>query len=210
MKPRRGGAGVLRRLLDDEDAFAEVSREALRICHFDPQTYQDRRRGEHSREDCESACYDCLMNYTNQKVHSLLDRYVIKGLLSQFAEADVISSPSEKTRDEHLKQLMNLSSSELERQWLRHLEEHKYRLPSKAQVLIEACKTRPDFLYEEQQTAIYIDGPVHDFSDRQQRDMSQTECMEDYGYTVIRFGHKDNWDEIISRFPNIFFSRVGS
>jgi len=77
-------------------------------------------------------------------------------------------------------------------------------LPSKAQVLIEACKTRPDFLYEEQQTAIYIDGPVHEFSDRQQRDVSQTECMEDYGYTVIRFGHKDNWDEIISRFPNIF------
>ena len=41
-----GGAGVLRRLLDEPDAFANVAREALRICHFHPETGSDSRRAE--------------------------------------------------------------------------------------------------------------------------------------------------------------------
>lgn len=199
-----GGAGVLRRLLDDKGAFAEVAREALELCHFDPDTGEDLRRAERSREDCEAACYDCLMNYTNQRDHALLDRQAIKDLLLRFAGATVDASPTAIPRNEHLTKLMNLAGSDLERGWLKYLEEHKYRLPSKAQMLVEACKTRPDFLYQEQQTAIYIDGPHHDFPDRQQRDVAQTECMEDFGYTVIRFGHMDNWDEIISRYPYVF------
>jgi hypothetical protein len=32
----------------------------------------------------------------------------------------------------------------------------------------------------------------------------QTERLEDYGYTVIRFGQRDAWEEIIKRHPNIF------
>ena len=91
------------------------------------------------------------MNYTNQRDHPLLDRQSIRDLLLDFASATVEASPTEKPRSEHLKGLMNLAGSELERQWLLFLEEHKYRLPSKAQVLIGACKTRPDFLYEKEQ-----------------------------------------------------------
>ncbi len=170
-----GGAGVLRRLVEDPQAWAQVAAEALRICHFDPATGEDRRRAPHSREDCEAACYDCLMSYYNQREHRLLDRQKIRDVLLEFTQAQVVTSPVEKTRGDHLQALMRQAGSDLERQWLKYLEDHKYRLPSKAQVFIEACQTRPDFLYEAEQVAVYIDGPHHAYAERHARDARQTE-----------------------------------
>lgn len=199
-----GGAGVLRRLLDDADAFAQVARRALEICHFDPDTGEDRRRAARATEDCEAACYDCLMHYGNQPVHRLLDRQKIRALLLRLAQARAQTAPGGQTRAEHLAMLERLAGSELERRWLRFLEERNLRLPSHAQHLIEACQTRPDFFYKEYQAAVYIDGPPHDYPERAQRDMTQTECMEDAGYTVIRFHHQDDWENILARYPHIF------
>jgi hypothetical protein len=61
-----GGAGVLRRLLDDAQAFADVAQLALQLCHFDPETGEDKLRPDGVDENCEAACYNCLMSYYNQ------------------------------------------------------------------------------------------------------------------------------------------------
>jgi very-short-patch-repair endonuclease len=199
-----GGAGVLRSLLDDSGAIPSVARTALEICHFDPNTGDDKRRAPGAKEDCEAACYDCLMSYGNQGDHKLLDRQLIRELLLSLADSRVNASPAHQPRKEHIVELTRLADSELERRWLRFLEQQNLRLPSKAQHLIESCSTRPDFLYDDSLTAIYVDGAPHSFADRQERDRLQTECMEDFGYTVIRFGHDDNWTEIINRYPHVF------
>jgi ATP-dependent helicase YprA (DUF1998 family) len=73
-----GGAGVLRRLLDEPQAMREVAQEALRLCHFDPETETDLRRAPRAQEECEAACYDCLLSYYNQRDHRLLDRQAIR------------------------------------------------------------------------------------------------------------------------------------
>src|SRR5205085_9298952 len=199
-----GGAGVLRRLLDNSKALAQVAKRALEICHFDEEMGTDKRRAPNSREDCEAACYDCLMTYYNQRHHRLLDRHPLLEPLMELTRAEVHSSPVSASRNDHLEQLLRLAGSELEREWLRFLEVNQYRLPSKAQCLVERCSTRPDFLYEQFQTAIYVDGPHHEFPERQARDRAQEEDMLDYGYTVIRFDYKDNWAEVVARYPNIF------
>jgi len=51
---------------------------------------------------------------------------------------------------------------------------------------------------------VYVDGPHHDYPDRQGRDQAQTECMENLGYVVVRFGHRDDWRGIVERFPETF------
>ncbi|MCE5254123.1 MAG: DEAD/DEAH box helicase [Actinomycetia bacterium] len=198
-----GGAGVLRQLLNP-GALGAVAREALALCHFDPGTGDDLRRGPRAKEDCEAACYDCLMSYQNQRYHHLLDRQSIRELLLRLRDSAVEASPTTLTRAEHLQILMNQAGSNLERRWLQMLEEQNLHLPSHAQKLIEVCGTRPDFLYETEQVAVYIDGPPHDFPERQERDAAQTAAMEDYGYTVVRFHHQDDWLGVIDKFPYVF------
>ncbi len=202
-----GGAGVLRRLVDDPDALGRVAQEALRVCHFDPDTGDDLRRGPQAREDCEAACYDCLMSYSNQPDHGLLDRKAARPFLERLAAAHVASAPADLTRSEHLKRLLRLAGSELEEDWLRHLDACDHRLPTGAQELVERAGTRPDFVYAEHHAAIYVDGPIHDYPDRQKRDAAQQERLEDLGYTVIRFGHRDDWAATVARYPHIFWRR---
>ena len=50
----------------------------------DPDTGEDKLRAERSAEDCEAACYDCLMSYYNQMDHLLLDRRLIKEYLQAY------------------------------------------------------------------------------------------------------------------------------
>ena len=76
-----------------------------------------------------------------------------------------------------------------------------------AQPMIEAFQTaNPDIAvgYEDLQTAIYVDGPHHDYPDRRRRDQERTEAMEDQGWTVIRFGHKDDWGSIVAQYAHVF------
>lgn len=199
-----GGAGVLRRILEDEDSLAAIADEALRLCHFDPATGDDLRRATGATEDCEAACYDCLMSYSNQRDHELLDRQRIRDALLDLRGASVKASPGIKSFAAHLASLKSQCDSQLEKEWLDYLAARHLRLPTTAQKFYEECSTRPDFVYEKQHTAIYIDGPPHDFPDRQQRDQEKTAAMDDFGITVLRFHHEAAWDEIIADHPNIF------
>ena len=60
-----------------------------------------------------------------------------------------------------------------------------------------------DFFYEPN-VAVYIDGPVHDYADRAQRDAGQEECLEDAGYLVLRFADWEQWSVTIDKYPAIF------
>ena len=200
-----GGAGVLRQLLSRPDALAEVAREALHLCHFDPDTGADLRRAPGAKEDCEAACYDCLMSYTNQMDHELLDRQLIRDVLLGLANSTLKASPGPATREEHLRALTALCESDLERDWLDFLETHNLRLPDVAQRPIEPCHTRPDFLYSDQTVAVYVDGPAHDQPDVAARDAEVADCLMNLGYTVIRFGYrKERWEGICAEHAYVF------
>ena len=200
-----GGAGALKRLLDDARALPRVAAEALRICHFDPETGDDLRRGPHATEDCEAACYDCLLSYQNQREQDLIDRQSIKDCLLQLARCTVEASPVSLPRAEHMQRLKNQCQSSLEEKWLDFLEEHNLRLPSHAQRLIESCHTKPDFEYTgSHRVVIFIDGPAHDPAAEKAKDDEITFRLEDSGYTVIRFRYDGDWPAIVASNPSIF------
>lgn len=203
-----GGAGVLRRILEDPSAIKQLARKALELCHFNPDTGEDKKRALGSKEDCEAACYDCLMSYGNQYDHPILDRMKIKDYLMALINSSVEASSDELSRPQKYEQLYRLCDSGLEKKWLDLIYQNNFGLPSHAQFLIESCKTKPDFYYSNYQVAVYIDGPPHDFAERHQRDKDQEELLDEQGYTVIRFHHEEDWNATIGKYPNIFGRNV--
>ena len=81
-----GGAGVLRRLVEEPGAMARVALAALEICHFDAEGAEHSHAGE-----CARACYRCLLSYSNQPDHALLDRRLVRDLLVELSRAEVIA-----------------------------------------------------------------------------------------------------------------------
>ena len=199
-----GGAGVLRQLVEDHGALPRVAKTALEICHYDPEDGTDQGGPVDGKEGCEAACYDCLMSYTNQQDHERLDRTLVKDWFLMLSHAEVEHVPGAESKENHLAKLLAACGSELERKWLRFLDERGYTLPSHAQYLVNEAKTRPDFAYADFPVAVYIDGPIHDYPDRAARDKIQETALEDLGYTVLRFAHDAEWESIIQRYPSVF------
>ncbi len=198
-----GGAGVLRRLVDEPEALASVARKALELCHIDPATGRD-LGGPPRGERCEAACYDCLLSYRNQLDHQLLDRALVRPLLDQLSSATVSVGSGAATTAEHAEHLGAAADSELERSWIEHLRNGRFRLPDRAQVLVAEAGTRPDFVYVDASVAVYIDGPHHLHPERVARDADATDAMRDLGWRVVRFGHLDDWSKIIEDHRGIF------
>jgi ATP-dependent helicase YprA (DUF1998 family)/very-short-patch-repair endonuclease len=203
-----GGAGVLRRIAEEPDALARVARMALRLCHFDEASGADLGKAEGARDRCAAACYDCLMSYGNQRDHILLDRFAIRDELLALAASTTRSSSTYRTRPEHLDRLVRAAESQLERSWLEAVERARYRLPTRTQHYLEAVNARPDFLYEDEFVAVFVDGPPHRYPNVQERDAAAQARLEDAGYYVLRFPEDPRaWPAIFEANPSVFGGR---
>ena len=201
-----GGAGVLRRLLDDPAKLAEVAREALSICHFDPDT----RRGPASTrpgatERCEAACYDCLLSYGNQRDHRLLDRHAIKDVLLALAALDGQRRRRERPAGRAPRDACAMrADSDLERRFLDLLVA---RATAAAEPLAEADRDRPGTpglpLRRAAGRGVHR-RPVHDQPDKRSDDEDATARLEDAGYEVLRFHHAADWEALLDAHRDVF------
>jgi ATP-dependent helicase YprA (DUF1998 family)/very-short-patch-repair endonuclease len=206
-----GGAGVLRQLVEESGALARVAQQALQLCHFS-NSGEDLHRAPRSQEDCEAACYDCLLSYGNQRDHAVLDRKLLPEILLTWTRGHVVAEPVGESRAEALERLSRQAESSLEREWLEYIEYRQARLPDEAQTVIPEANTRADFVYREQKVAIFIDGPAHDYPERKRVDAEQELALEDRGWQYLRFPYlsremaaeESSWDRLLADHPHIF------
>jgi len=201
-----GGAGALRRLIVEPQALANVAKKALEICHFDPVNGADLDHAPGATERCERACYDCLLSYSNQLDHSVIDRHSVGGLLLALSRATVAVGAGGRNRAEQRDLLQNLSDSSLERAFVDWLDDHGYRLPDRAQITVTEATARPDLVYDlaGSPVAVFLDGPVHDRDRQRERDISAQDRLENAGWMVIRIRHDDDWAAQTAKFPSVF------
>ena len=205
-----GGAGVLRQIAEDPNMLSVIAREALELCHYDPDTGEDLAT-EIPQIECEAACYDCLLDYGNQPDHKHIDRKEILPFLRQLLEARTEASGSSVSRADHYDDLFKRCGSDLEKKWLKQVYDQQLLLPNEGQKLIEECSTRPDFYYVQNgKFAIYIDGTPHDDPEQKAKDNDINNLLIDRGYVVIRFHYAADWNAIFDEYSEIFGQRKGS
>ncbi|MGH9114987.1 MAG: helicase-related protein, partial [Acidimicrobiales bacterium] len=201
-----GGAGVLRRLVEEPGALARVARTALDLCHFDPDTGDDLGGAPGAGERCERGCYQCLLSYRNQLDHPRIDRHAARETLMLLAGSSSAAGAGGTTRDEIRARLARLADSELERRFIDWLDQRGLRLPDDAQFDVSDARARPDFVFHlpTGEVAVFVDGPTHDTPTATERDRSADDRLADLGWTVVRFPHDGDWEAIAARFPSVF------
>jgi tRNA A-37 threonylcarbamoyl transferase component Bud32 len=199
-----GGAGVLRRLQAEGGALREAAKEALRIAHFDPDTGED--RGGVPGHPCAKGCYNCLLSYGNQLVHSMIDRHRARELLLAMTGGSTMSAGRGLSRTDQSIALIAQADSSLEAEFVQWLKDHGYRLPDSAQATVTDAHARPDFVYRlpSGQVAVFVDGPVHDDESVAQRDAAAETRLEDAGWYVIRARYGDDWQQVAADNPTVF------
>jgi ATP-dependent helicase YprA (DUF1998 family) len=196
-----GGAGALRRLVDDPSALPQAARTALQIMHFNPDTGADESADEPAkgRERCVRACYDCLLAYGNQGLHEMIDRNLVRDLFLRLAAATVEHPNADGP--EPSPQAGNLQTAEFVA-WLRS---RGLRLPD--QIGQEAHGARPDLIYR------LPDGNVAVFiADTQGagRDEQAQDDLRDLGWSVIILGPGADWAATAARYPSVFGTQEGT
>ena len=176
-----GGLGILKRLVQDPRAFARVCTEALRRCHFDPETLEDLEK-----DACPAACYECLLSYRNQPDYPLINRYDAKDLLSQASKGFTGRLFEDRNREEHYQMLLSICDpdSVLERRFIEQLYQTNRRLPDTGQILLSDAYAQPDF-YVYPNVCIFCDGSIHARPDIAEHDREQRSALKNLGYRIV-------------------------
>jgi superfamily II DNA/RNA helicase len=189
-----GGAGVLRRVVEESGALQLAAQTALRIMHFDPDTGADRAEQEASRgaEPCVRACYDCLLSYGNQGAHKQIDRHLVRDLVLSLSRGTTLTAAEKGPSPE--------PAGEGAARFVTWLADRDLRLPDETDVLIEG--TRPDLVYRlgDGNVAVFV-GAAEQHS---ARDKAAQEVLRDLGWSVITVGDESSWTALTERYPSVF------
>lgn len=193
-----GGAGVLRRLHSEPGALAAAARKALDIAHFRPDG-TDIGSAEGARERCEKACYDCLLSYSNQTDHLMIDRHVVRDLL--LALVDGAAAPESETASaDRLAQIRAQLESQMEQDFLDLLVKHDFALPDGVRESIGAGGIRPDFVYRSEGAGLAV------FLDEQTpADVAEVEeQLMDIGWSALRLSAGEDWEAALRKHAYAF------
>ncbi|MCM3554859.1 DEAD/DEAH box helicase [Janibacter melonis] len=182
-----GGAGVLRRIVNEPGALAQAARAALEIAHFDPASGEDLGHAPGTAEICTKACYDCLLSYGNQLEHASIDRHAIRDLLLALRDCRVDLADTAATPMPPLEELTPFEQ---------FLHEGGFAIPQRCTG--DLAGARPDFTAGS--VAIFID----DGSPGSLRDGDAEEMLLDHGWSVLRLGARETWADVVACRPDIF------
>ena len=121
-----GGAGVLTQLLENPQAFQTIAQTALETCPF-----------QEEKSTCTHAYYECLLSYSNQFDHRLINRHLVKGWLEQLLHSQLKRQEYDADREAQYRNLEQKvdPNSRLEKLVLDEVYRRGIQLPDSASKL---------------------------------------------------------------------------
>jgi hypothetical protein len=191
-----GSLGILRQLVSDPDKFAQTIAKAWEVCRF-----------EEEPDETVLATYDDLLDFYNQGEHKDINRFLVKDALQKLkvCQFEAVTNNEFDSYDDQYQQLLQRfdQNSSTERTFLDYLYKHNLRLPDKAQVVIPTIYVKPDFFYAPNYV-VFCDGTPHDSPMVASEDRIKRNDLENAGYEVIVYYYKDELDDVVATYPDVF------
>jgi len=188
-----GGTGAIKSLTDARGLGSVVTKARELLHDKDPQA------------GCGKACYECLLNYYNQREHERLDRNLALPTLKKLETVEVTSQTPSNQQDK-LEELLKTCDSELERTVLKKITAEGLPLPDKGQQIIydgDVRIAKPDFYYKKEKITLFVDGPTHDEDYVKKDDEDKRKKLKALGYRVYVVHHA-NLDEGMGKLRRAF------
>lgn len=189
-----GGIGVLTRLADDPVFLARVAAAALEICHYDPTTGDER---PDEVKDCARACYRCLLSYSNQPDHALLDRHAVRDLLMRLTNGTTAGAASAPPSIEQETEQTDQES--FAEHVLARLRASGRRLPDARRPQLADSALVPDLYYAAGAVCVFCDEQLPSGQEVVARD-----DLADAGYTVISLQRDADLETQFIRWRQVF------
>ena len=208
-----GGAGVLTRLVSQEESLAAVARRALQIMHLAvgdeslPESPAD--LVDQPDAACVAACYRCLMSYYNQPDHESLDRRDedARAMLLRLARARtvtvrarprVVDLPPVDVALGGLDATATLSTVSVEERWRE--EATRRGIPAPDPKPLVAGERTVRCVWRGHYVAAIID----------EADLPALRPMEDLGFEVVRFEDPTGWRAAFAKLASALGLRSGA
>jgi superfamily II DNA/RNA helicase/ribosomal protein L37AE/L43A len=164
-----GGIGALQTLLKTP-RLRQIFQTARDLLH------------ENEEEPCATACYDCLLNYYNQREHHLMNRHLPLSFFKEYQNL-IIGKIEEENK---LQKLMGKCESDFEKQVLQKIADEYLPLPDEAQKTIydkDIPIAEADFFYKPN-IIIFVDGAPHRKQHIKDVDHQKRNRLKQIGYRI--------------------------
>ena len=175
-----GGTGAITALAEPAK-FEQVIARARELLHE-----QDPGGG------CLRACYECLLNFYNQRDHDRLDRNLVLPALQELERVQIQKKVSEAFGS-RLDQLLQTCGSEFERSVLLKMVDAGIPLPDEGQHIVydgDRRVAKPDFFYKRRNIVVFVDGAPHDKDYVMKDDEDKRTELRRLGYRIFAISYK--------------------
>ena len=190
-----GGSGVLRDLVENPEAIKRIARQALELMHYNVGSLDyidaDALAELDAKPECINGCYGCLLTYTNQPEHRLINRRDLPAL--RFLAALANSGELVQSTIENSAEDKTIGPADAISRFKLFANKNDFLVPDVVPKVFKSLDVKFDAAYSAYRCCLSF-APV---------DKDVVEALDEFGWQVLDLSSEDRWLEIMKSHPEL-------